>query len=802
MGISITPYNFGDIAAAYRTIVEHMADDAGHQSLSPGYFFGHQDWSMLGHLAIDSILMGVFVVILFIFIRFATRRVSVRLRDIGLKWAFVIVWIYGFVVYDTGMCNGQYITLLTNAPMAILCAFKIFLFNADISEIRGTFQDSWIYMLNFSLVHFLAAVISTLFLIKYFGFNIVAHLRMWWASQKFGKNVGETYVFWGFNDSVAHLIENIKKEHTNSANYRIVIVRTAKDDNESPEERTGFARIFDFLAMPTSELERLQNLGCLTTGSYTNLAGVNAAGGNEDLIGSTLRLNSLRKLLSARTSRKIHLLFLSDSEKENLHEVALLLNDSTINEFVKNTDGPKREVIFYCLARYNSIHRVIEDQHPSDRIKVKVIDSSHINVEMLKLKKDLLPVSYVDIEADATVSSAFNALVIGFSEVGMDSVRFLYEFGAFVRHGSADGHVGRSEFHLDVVDKNMSDLAGTFVANAPAIRPSMPFINGGENPDALITLHQMDCRSIQFYSKLNREWIEKLNYVVVATDDDELNLSLGIRIFKAAVRYRRNLDKFCILVRAHNDDDGHIRRIKEHYNRLWAAQQCAPEVKGKRIHQDKICVGHLVEAPIHVFGLDRNTFTYANIIADELEQRARKYAQKYAETVDPGRTFSVSAWDDSYNDIMQLTDEWKGYSPTYSGMMNMRRMQSQDIANSLHELTKKILAQKALSRCKQEDFIFSQLTRKPNTIRYIWPKGMDEIEAINRISIAIAQTEHLRWVASHEILGYVNADVKDEARLEHDCLKDWSLLPEAVRSYDCNVADFILGIRISMSPLQ
>ena len=71
------------------------------------------------------------------------------------------------------------------------------------------------------------------------------------------------------------------------------------------------------------------------------------------------------------------------------------------------------------------------------------------------------------------------------------------------------------------------------------------------------------------------------------------------------------------------------------------------------------------------------------------------------------------------------------------------------------------------------------------------------IDEINRIAIVIAQTEHLRWTASHEILGYVSSGVKDEVRFTHDCMKDWNLLTESVRSYDCNVADFILGIKIS-----
>lgn len=789
------------------TLMQARESLAGHIkdpeqiTLSVDYFLDNPDWDAYASLAGYSILMGIIVVVGLIFLRLCTKQMSIRIRDISLKVCFSVVWLYGFVVYDVGMFTGQYISLLTNAPMAILYAFKIFLFDSDVSEIHDAFHESWFYSMNFALVHFLAAAISTLFLIKYFGFNILARWKMMWTSILPFKKVRETYVFWGFNEQTRLLIESVKKHYKDigSKDYRIVIVRTGKgDDDDKSEDRTVFARIFDFLSMRTSELDKLQKLGCLTADSYTNLVDINAESCKGDIIGKDLRLRSLRRILKKRTDKKIHLLFLTDDEKENLHDVSLLLNDSTINNFVKEEPGSEREVIFYCLARFNSIHRVIEDQNPSNLIKVKVVDSSHISVEMLKVEenKELLPVNYVTVEADATVSSPFNALVVGFSEVGQDSVRFLYEFGAFVKTGGSNEIADRSEFHLDVVDKNMSDLAGVFVANAPAIKPSKPFMEHDDNQDALIALHEMDCRSIQFYEKLKDEWIQKLNYIVVATEDDELNISLGVRIFKLATRYRKDMKKLCILVRAHNDDDGHIRRIAQHYNLLWNAYQVAPpDSKGKRIHQNEVTKDTKLKTPIlHIFGLEKNTFTYDYIIEDKLEQNARKYAERYVKTTDPQRKINKTAFDDIFDEVMQLKEEWVGYYPTYFGMMLLRRTQSQDLANSLHEVTKRILKEEAIGR-GINNFEFSKLTRIPKTTKYIWPRGEEEIEQINRIAIVIAQTEHLRWNASHEILGYTYDKEKDEVKCKHDCLKDWAALSELYRSYDCNVSDFILGIK-------
>lgn len=810
---------FGSIVSAEETVIEYMTKNSG-DFFDPLHQFTDTDIYAFLELTKWSTLIGIVAAVLIVPLGYWVANRLYRVRN--LKWWFLAVWLYGFVVYDIGMCTGQMISLLTNAPMAVLYAFKIFLFDSDVSEIHEPFHESWFYSLNFALVHLLAAFISTLVLIRLFGFNIWAGVRMWRAAGWFGRKVKDTYVFFGYNEQSVHLIESIQQhyEELKSNDFRIIVVRSESEDKEEEREYTVFTRFFDFLSMPRSEMAKLQTLNCFTCSSYANLVNINPENGNTDIIGNRLRLKSLKKLLGEKTLDRIHLLFLSDDDNSNIHDVLVMQHDSTLNDFINEDATHKRQLRFYCHARYNSVHRVIEDQDPSDQIIVKVVDSSHINVELLKCEEDsaLLPVNFVEIEKDATVSSEFNALVVGFSEVGQDSVRFLYEFGAFVKSGGSKDVAVRSTFHLDVVDKNMETLAGSFIANAPAIEPSMPFLEDGEKPGALITLHEMDCRSVQFYQKLTDEWIQKLNYVVVATDNDELNISLGVRIFKAATRYRKDLKKFCILVRAHNDDDGHIRGIANLYNRLWRAYESAPvDSKGRRIHQRVIKKEEVVDNPIiHIFGLDKKTFTYKNIIADDLEQKARDYYEKYNKTVNPDEKVKKTAWDDRYDNVMQLDEEWIDYAPTYFGIQYLRRSESQDMANSQHEKTKRILADSALGLCHLKDSIFSQLTRERGSTEYIWPRGMEEIKEITRIATVLAQTEHLRWNASHEILGYVPSEEKDEVRLKHDCLKDWGdlaknvLLKEGlskeeleeeynkkrdeIRSYDFNVSDFIWKI--------
>ena len=233
-----------------------------------------------------SVLAGIIVGFLIVAIWKLSRYLPSQVRSISLKWPFIIVWIYGFLVYDIGMCpTGERIALFTNAPLAFLYAFKIFLLDSDVSEIQNRFHESWVFSFNFAMCHFLAAVISTLFIIKTFGFNAMAKLKLWFSSLPlFRKKVEETYVFWGFNDSAYRLIKSIRQHYEEnpglqnkgqSRNYRIIIVMKDQENDDSPEGKGAFSRIFDFFAMPSRELSKLQELKYLTTGTHVDIKNIN-----------------------------------------------------------------------------------------------------------------------------------------------------------------------------------------------------------------------------------------------------------------------------------------------------------------------------------------------------------------------------------------------------------------------------------------------------------------------------------------------------------------------------------------------
>ena len=127
--------------------------------------------------------------------------------------------------------------------------------------------------------------------------------------------------------------------------------------------------------------------------------------------------------------------------------------------------------------------------------------------------------------------------------------------------------------------------------------------------------------------------------------------------------------------------------------------------------------------------------------------------------------------------------------------MRLRRTQYQNLQNCFHQLTKQKLTQVALGE-KYQLLSSGCLKREENEITYTW-QGHRVDDQVVQVLDVLARTEHLRWMASHELLGYIDYGTendKDEARLKHGCLKPWESLTTGIQSYDYNIVDVSLGI--------
>lgn len=704
-----------------------------------------------------------------------------------------LVWSLGFGVYMFAQTQALFSAEPSDLDYifkSAISAMGLFAFSYDTTTF-GAVEHLPFLKGVISLLTFIAGTLTILMILQLLGTRLWESLKTWWSSRIASDE--ELCIFFGINEATKLLAASINKA-SKERKFRLLFVEFPIVGEE--ENNSGWG---GFVKMFTHRLDTFRvakSLHARLSIAYTTPNSIQlSSDAASDRVFERMGLNDVARMIR-KTSNRIHLFFLSDDEAYNIQSVAVLKRDATILE--KSDSHPCR---FYCHARNNSIHRVVENEIPKSGMEVKIVDSSRLCIDLLKYEKAFHPVNYVDVQNDGTVSSPFHALVIGFGEVGLDAVRFLYEFGAFVKTGSSADHVERSDFHCDVVDKNMRNLAGQFVANAPAIRPSMSFKEDAKDDAALITLHDMDCQSVDFYQKLE-DSIQQLNYVVIATDDDELNISLAVRIFRLAIRHATNIEHFRILVRVKRDENLHFQQTVQYYNRLWAA-----EVKkdgGDSLKRQKTILStDAIDSPITLFGLVEDIYKYDLIVSDELLERAKTFKERYDSSIKELQkqsgddVYPTMSWDEESKTYLQLDSDYERYSPTFSNVMKLRRVQTQNYEDCFHAHTKRYLAMSALAADDYDALNSHQLFRRNNETKYQWKSGVKPNEKVTKVLDTLAQTEHLRWNASHEILGYQNhgdETFKDEARLYHGCIKLWDELSDYVKSFDYNVVDVSLDL--------
>lgn len=480
------------------------------------------------------------------------------------------------------------------------------------------------------------------------------------------------------------------------------------------------------------------------------------------------RIKKIIQSLSKTASPQLHIFFMADDEELNIRNIIALAKDNTIKDVAANKSLYHR---IYCHARYNGPNRVIQDVALKKHLSIKIVDSSHMAVELLKLDSDCHPVNVVKTCQDclATVETPLSALIIGFGEVGRDAFRFLYEFGAFVNSSNTNA---RSHFECVIVDKKLSDIKGAFMASMPGIFKT----DSGELKNDSIHFENVDYSSSEFYSSVlyKKKFLETINYIVISIGNNDEAIALAAKIFSQVRRVREDVSNLRIFVRVtDNDKVEGIQKIADHYNFGY----------GKGIENTPV---------IRIFGQPDKTYTYDLVVSDRLIEEGKEFHEKYRVLSGEGKS-----WDDRHK---QLTETG---TPNIEKLRKLRRQESQDRANALHAGTKMILLKKAMSQLYEQDLQSSDwhlfylnyfnadgttdANGKRSAITYPQLSAKE-----NEIILHLAMLEHLRWNAAHELMGYVfyeGGTECDERTMKHNCLCPWDKLDEQsdmITDWDCD----------------
>ena len=651
----------------------------------------------------------------------SSRQISRENKVLTNSAVGVFLWgvaIY-FIGYDYAGTGENMVTLLLRS---VLSSFEMFLSKSNLIGIADNCKGDEVYMLCFAIIHTLALTISTLFAVLCFGKRIQYWCRG--IKWRFIGSSAVTNVFWGFNERSFVLAHDIANKSTTKERFIFVDFPLHEESPSKGQSFSGILGLFSYKIHALRQMSGLRNSimmrSSLRPSSVQNI--------NTDFF-DAMNIYRLKQILDK--SKEIRFFILTDDEDANLKAALNMLNH--------NVCGNK-EFKIYCSARKTKLNKLIEETKDKH---LKFIDDSRTSITQLKMDHDKgrHPIDYVEIDKErGVVTSEFKALIVGFGTTGQDALRFLYEFSAFTGIDQK-----KSPVQLHVVDCNMDKLKGGFYQEVPG----MSMLEGKE-----IFLHNLNFNSMEFNQFLDAN-INELNYVIIATGNDDQNIEFASAIMDKAFSQRpATARRLKVFVRMYSE----ANRVKfDSVINVYAPF-------GKKENY----------LPLEFFGDTKTLYTRDVIIDNRYEQQAKEFYKAYCKA-----TPSSDTWEDR-------ADKEKNKLGVVYGMRSLRRKEGQDKANCQHCYTKQRLLNLENRNGPLE---LPEWTDKESILDHEGATENHWLVCLYNVAIC----EHLRWNASHLMMGYVpmTPDVKkhidgtcDERTKQHLCIVDWNQLPCGTQRYD------------------
>ncbi len=643
------------------------------------------------------------------------------------------VWLLGVFTYIVGF-YGSNVNGLSVVLSAIISSFKMFVVSNDLARVSSFLREDPSYMTLFALLHFAAAVVAFMFIFKMIGYKIKSSMKI--IIHKYFHAKGKVvHLFWGVNEASLLLAEDIRKKH---ADETIIFVDIDKECEDNIQRKNSLSNITNSITIKNSEIARLDAIDALVDHCYNgpySLKGNNAT----DIFGC-LQLKNIGTIL--QKSVKSYFYFLSDDETKNIAGALNLQKDKKLGTM------DKEKPIIYIHARRDANNEIFDHYSQYDgesqRMKIKIVDSSFLSIATLKQNVSALPVNCVRIDkATGLVKSPFTALIIGFGNTGMEAFKFLYEYSAFV----GSDHK-KSPFKCYAIDEKMNKKAGL-------VREMMPAIGEDE-----LSLYQADIDSEKFWTII-KNIISELNYVVIALNNDEAGLSLAVNLFKYALKNRSaNQPMLKIMLRCY--DNSNERRMTEVANNL-----------------NKSIEGNNIE--LQLYGKQKDLYCCDSILSDITLREAKEFNRVYENS----ELSAEEQWQKNFGEeeIVRLMDKKK--MSRYHAIYDVNRRIAQNISNSLHHQTKMILMGFSEHDSSKRLKLYYGYVNSREIYTTAYKCGEEDALLLKNM----AMVEHERWVASHKLMGYIYDAENNCVRKHHKCICPWEGLDEKIKSYDCNVVD-------------
>ena len=692
----------------------------------------------------------------------------------------ILIFISGLFLYIIGFSHEG----TGHNPIALLlrsatASMEMFVSESELIEVEHHIANNPYYMMWFSLTHFLAICISAAFILHILGIRAISYLKMrlTWRRQK-----KDLYVFFDLSQESVNLAKDICKSNNEGKDFRIVFVKTPMEDSHL--ERFSFSHILSFADNRNETIEELMEINALLTYSRKSIT----IGMDDKEWDETIGLNILRHYIKKYTE-DIYFFCLSANEENNINTAVALSK--------RYSDNERHHI--YCHANRDSITDSLASTN------LKFIDSSNLAVMELKKKVEYQPVSFVTPDTKTGVATKpFRSMIIGFGETGFEVFRFLYEFSSFVGKESKE-----NPFHCDIIDPKAKQLENSLYLHCPGLEDK-----ANKDGAHIILFHE---GTIENNRNIVKKLIDSVDYIVVCTDNEKENLSIGITLLNLAYKYRSNLEKLAIFIGINdNREYKKAQEIAKFYN------ECGKKDKKENLY----------EFTLVPFGSKKQLFTYKNIIDEDVLNKAKEFYFEYQ------KTSNLLDTKEAYKCAENKKKEWEkrreekrqNIDNVLWNKNELTQKEAQDMANAWHIQTKLYLVG-ACCYCKDKeykcvakerhaqlygciDFVMQKLLARMEKARERDEKfkkshefilaQIAEYERENNVPTGeyctlfenLAKCEHMRWDASNRLLGYrtfKNATSNDKHYLQktHACMMPYEelLANEVLRDtikYDYN----------------
>jgi len=152
-----------------------------------------------------------FVIGLLLFLIVSDWFRKFAIKHIGT--AVLLIFCAGFILYFTGFYYGASTNIVSASLRAFLASLEMFASRSELIEVSEHLkEDNVPYMLCFSIVHFLAFLVSLLVILDIFGKKLVSRMELDGLRARNRKGVKKLYVFDGTDSTAVTLANSLPED--------------------------------------------------------------------------------------------------------------------------------------------------------------------------------------------------------------------------------------------------------------------------------------------------------------------------------------------------------------------------------------------------------------------------------------------------------------------------------------------------------------------------------------------------------------------------------------------------------------